>query len=366
MPWGLSGHRGAVLCLDSPGGGTLASGSDDGTVRIWDLAAGRAVRALLPPTARPVNAVSLGRPATAASSLAFAAVGAELVGFDLRAPGVLLRHATPLLPASRDDLAHLALSASGRVLAAADDAGDVMLYDVAAAAALPPLRGAHHSVCSSLAFSPCADDLLCSGGMDLRCVQWECRRAAPREEWSLLAQEEAAAAPPLLNPRYVHCVSYAPDGAAIALALGDGSVELRRAVGGDLIGAAAAHRAAASQAHFAPELGGGGGGGVPLITAGDDACLGLWSAEGLAGAAGRGKRRRTGGGEWAGGARGGDGEEGEGGTPLLRHIVTVSTPEKPNWIAAASAAGGSASGVVCVASNAEVILVYTVGESSLT
>ena len=41
----------------------------------------------------------------------------------------------------------------------------------------------------------------------------------------------AAAVQPtqLVNPRHAHCVSFTPDGGALALALGDGSVEVRLA-----------------------------------------------------------------------------------------------------------------------------------------
>ena len=61
-------------------------------MRLWDLAAGRAARALLPEGGAEVNAVCLGRSGELAN-WAFAAAGSEVFGFDLRSPGVLLREA---------------------------------------------------------------------------------------------------------------------------------------------------------------------------------------------------------------------------------------------------------------------------------
>src|SRR5438034_5294899 len=45
-PWGLratlKGHSAAIRCLGfAPDGDTLATGSDDGTLRLWDLNAGK-------------------------------------------------------------------------------------------------------------------------------------------------------------------------------------------------------------------------------------------------------------------------------------------------------------------------------------
>ena len=258
------------------------------------------------------------------------------------------------------------------MLAAADDAGDVQLFYLAAAQQLEPLSEAHSSICGSVAFNPVRDWELCTGGMDARCVEWDFRRALRSSEWSLAPPPEQASSQ-LLNPRYVHCLSYAPDGHVLAVALGDGSVELRQAGSGEVLVATTAHRAAASQAHFAPELAdgadagiGAAGGPLPLVTAGDDAQLRLWTAENLAPPSddfgGAKRRRSTRQAESAAADEAAD-EEGTGAGPLLRPGGAIELPEKANWVAAASVGGfgtGARTGAVCVASNAEAILVLVV------
>ena len=82
----LQGHRGAVNCLDAPGGSRMASGGADGSVRLWDLAAGRAARALMPPGGEEVTSVCMGRSGEAAHWV-YASAGTHVYGYDLRAPG---------------------------------------------------------------------------------------------------------------------------------------------------------------------------------------------------------------------------------------------------------------------------------------
>ena len=423
----LSGHRGEVLCVHSPGDDLrVASGGEDGSVRIWYVATGRAARALLMPTtdsANAVNSVCLGGGLTEASNWLFAASGVNVYGFDLRAPGVLLKEPAKRFNAvARDEIGHLALHEAAGVLAAADDMGDVHVIDVGlprgnAAHPLgnsPPtpavaLSGVHASVCSWLAFRPGATSSeLCSAGLDALCVRWDWRLGAKISAWPVARgyaewvagevhgssgeagsssshaggnaadQSTSPAAVPepqgqreVCNPRFAHCVSYVPDGGALALALGDGTVEVRLADSGEPICAVDAHRASASQCLFAPQLLPALCGGasevlplvrsVPLITAGDDRRVRLWSVEGAT-------RRGTAGREGEGGAKrrrhaeaamdvDGEaaGEEPANDEPGFRSLCTIRLPRKPNGVAAAAEAGGAGHALVCVATTGEAL-----------
>ena len=137
----LRGHTGEVECLSSPGDTTLVSGGEDGSVRLWDLAAGRAARAMIVPKSsdNTVTAVCLGA-ADEAAQWIWAATRTHVIGFDLRAPGVLLREpARAFLGLASDEISHLALHEPSGVLAVADDAGqhaDHAQYSAAPAAKL--------------------------------------------------------------------------------------------------------------------------------------------------------------------------------------------------------------------------------------
>jgi WD40 repeat protein len=390
----FSGHRGGVNVLSSPGDERLATGGEDGSVRLWDLAAGRAVRAILVPGAADdgVTAVHLGAVGEAANWV-FAATGAAVFGYDLRAPGLLLREPTRRFASNTDEVVHLTVlngagfggggPGSGLVLAAADDAGEVHMLDVGTGGpASAPLRGAHQSLCSASAFRPGFAHELYTAGLDCNCVRWDWRRALAVETWNLSAPTTTTQ---LLNPRHVHDLSFTADGLGLALALGDGSIEVRTASGGTPVAAVEAHRAATSQVQFAPtlrplcnelcdELA---ADAQPLLSAGDDRMLRLWSVEGVTplcspapGDDGPSKRRRGGfdggnGGDDDGGDDGEAGAEEQGeemehgaaGEPGFRALLACELPEKPNGITAATSGTG---GVVCVASPESLVRVLRV------
>ena len=341
----LAGHKGEVLCLDAPcidddGGGSsastgsassqpmLVSGGEDGTVRIWDLQAGRASRAIMVPategTDPAVTAVCLGT-AGANDRWVYAATAAGIFGYDLRAPGMLLREPARRFAPSRDEIGQLALHSNG-VLAAADDAGEVRVYDVGSTGELlATLTGGHTSLCCTAAFRPGRPWELYSAGLDALCVRWDWKKAVPMASWPLARLFDTSSQAQLLNPRHAHCLSFAPDGGTVAIALGDGTIEVRLAETGEPIAAVDAHRAAASQARFSPQLraalvvrareemssiadastsaeaasaldaaasceGLASGSALPLLSAGNDRQLRLWAVQGVVGrgAGGRG------------------------------------------------------------------------------
>lgn len=383
----FAGHRDEVCCLHSPevqsAAPALASGGADGSVRIWDMTAGRAARAVKLPVEGSVTAVCMGSTGEAANWM-YAACGTQLFGFDLRAPGILLREPARRFTPSRDEVAHLTLHSESGALAATDDAGEVHVHDsMGAGGVFASLVGVHSSLCSCSCFRPTRDWELYSAGLDSLCVRWDWRRAARIDAWPLARPLDLASPAQLLNPRHAHSLSFVPDGGAMAFALGDGSVEIWEAETGTPIAAVDAHRAACSQALFAPlaqaamlqaargEAGGAAhelpsAAALPLVSAGDDRQVRLWAVEGAVGhcvdvhhgmSAKRSKSSAAL--EPRGSSLENDDLDDVGGDePGFREMASTELREKPNCVAAVTESSGRT--VICVATTGALIDVLAI------
>ena len=162
----------------SPDGNTLVSGSYDGTVRLWDVAAHRQI-------------------------------GGPLAGHD-------------------GQIYSVAFSPDGRVVASGADDGTVRLWDVATHRQIGgPLAG-HDGEIYSVAFSP--DGKVVASGADDGMVRlWD------------VATHRQIGAPPPGHDGEINSVAFSPDGKILATGAADGTVRLwdvatRRQIGAPLAG----------------------------------------------------------------------------------------------------------------------------------
>jgi len=192
-----TGHTDSVNCLAvHPTLNIVASGSEDGSLCVWDVRTQRLAQRLLPADlqsaqAEPIAALTIS---SAVEWQLWAAAGARALCLDLRrlgggggegaasgeaggAPALL--HATTV---GSEEINCLALDAAGLHLAAANDEGEVRLLELQADSSLrrpkplKVLRRGHDNVGACCAFRPGTRWELLSGGFDSRIVHWGERR----------------------------------------------------------------------------------------------------------------------------------------------------------------------------------------------
>lgn len=202
----LAGHSQPVTSLSFDRrryGQTLATGSVDGTVIVWDVADRKPLRQPLPGHGI-VNGVAL---TADGQRLASASEEGVTILFE---PDRRLRLGRGLQGGASDLVTSVAFSRNGATLASASF-DSINLWDVAGRrAARPPIRGARDMFVESVAFSPREDALLAAGGVE-GVALWDAGTGARR-------------AGPVALDAQVSQVAFSPDGAAVAALTETGSV----------------------------------------------------------------------------------------------------------------------------------------------
>jgi WD40 repeat protein/transcriptional regulator with XRE-family HTH domain len=199
----LTSHAGAVDSVAfSPDGTTLATGSDAGTILLWDVATHRQIAALTG-AAGPVNSVAFSPDGTI---LASGGGDGAVWLWDVATHRQIAALAGPTGPVNS-----VAFSPDGTTLATGGGDGTVRLWDVATHRQIATLIG-HPGPVTSVAFS--ADGkTLATGTTDHKVRLWDV--ATHRQ----IAALTGAAGP-------VTSVAFSPDGTTLATGGDDGTVRL--------------------------------------------------------------------------------------------------------------------------------------------
>ncbi|WP_437650641.1 pentapeptide repeat-containing protein [Sorangium sp. So ce362] len=201
----LTGHSDWITSIAfSPDGDTLASGSDDCTIRLWDVSTGN-VLGVLKGHSRHVTTVAFSPGGELLASGAHDATVRLWQVATFRQLSVLQGHL--------DGVTSVTFSPDGEVLASGAHDATVRLWTLSTGDMLRLLSG-HRGGVLSVAFSP-DGEMLASGSLDYDIGLWQ---VSTGEALHMLKG----------HTRHVRSVAFSPDGTTLASGSGDGSVRLWR------------------------------------------------------------------------------------------------------------------------------------------
>jgi len=150
--------------------------------------------------------------------------GHSVAFFDVREPAVVSSKAAFSLSAHQDEVSEIAMDEQNGLVAAADDAGSVLVYDIRAKKILRRMENCHSNICSCVKFRPGHRWQLVSGGLDGKVVHWSFNKIKALHTVVLTPPQQQAQQ--LVNPRFVYAMANSGMADDVVVGLGDGSVAL--------------------------------------------------------------------------------------------------------------------------------------------
>jgi WD40 repeat protein len=239
-----TGHSSEVVSVAfSPDGKTLASGSWDKTIKLWDVATGAELRAL---TGHSTYVISV---AFSPDGKTLASASYDTIRLWNVASGAQLRMLT-----GHSAVYSVAFSPNGKTLASGSNDKTIRLWDMGSGAELRALTG-HSSAVYSVAFSP-DGKTLASGSWDNTIKLWD--TSSGTELHTLTGHSSA-----------VNSVAFSPDGKTLASGSWDKTIRLWDASSGIELQTLTGHSSAVYSVAFSPD-------GKTLASGSGDKTISLW------------------------------------------------------------------------------------------
>ena len=284
----LRGHKAAVNAVSFASETNFATGSDDSTVRVWDLRTQKPIKCMLGCfSGQAVDSVAFGKNESHCGPVLYTAAGQHIYSFDLRKEGVLDRqplHAMRVCAEGSPDteVECLGLHPSGDSLLVGDSDGAITILDSTSYDVIAQLSGVHSSVITSLCIDSPDGHYLLSGALDCSLCKWDLTTGQPaanpvsfndlssRLQHARGAESEAGLGQ-MINPPFVHGASFVCAGQCLLSVNGDGSVNLFDANSLELLASARnAHASMIGALHVADYDG------SSFFTGGNDKVIQAW------------------------------------------------------------------------------------------
>ncbi|MCB8765938.1 WD40 repeat domain-containing protein [Planktothrix agardhii] len=242
----LQGHSSVVSSVSfSPDGKTLASGSDDNTIKLWDVTTGKEIR-------------TLQGHSSSVWSVSFSPDGKTLAsGSDdktIKLWDIITGKEIHTLQGHSSSVSSVSFSPDGKTLASGSWDKTIKLWDITTGKEIRTLQG-HSSVVSSVSFSP-DGKTLASGSDDNTIKLWD---VTTGKEIRTLQGHSSV----------VSSVSFSPDGKTLASGSEDNTIKLWDVTTGKAIHTLQGHSSSVNSVSFSPD-------GKTLASGSEDNTIKLW------------------------------------------------------------------------------------------
>lgn len=238
----LIGHKASISCLEikSADQNTLLSGSEDCTIRLWDLKSNKVQKCIMGCFETEITSIKSSK---RSGFLLFASSENSIYSFDLRFSGVLCKVPLSYLSNSLfDSINAIALNTKEDFISVADDSGAIIIIPVRNGVFSSPnnihgndtvfinkqqykkLSRVHSNLVSSINYKSKNPTELLSGGFDCVCCIWDVSGGRPKSSFNFNATTTNNNSKQIFNPPFVQYCDYFLDDKFVLCGLGDGSV----------------------------------------------------------------------------------------------------------------------------------------------